>query len=378
LNAGLADRITIILKGISFFALFLYTGEAILNTGGEEFLENTRQTIADFIDKNTRFVLTTHDTPDADGIGAELVLAFILEGLGKEAVILNASAVPDRFRFMDPLNRVGVWDQERHGALPGTSVLIILDTSDEFYTGAMKDLIPLFREAMTIDHHELNPHSTLRGYIDPGSAATCEMILELAEHYHTKLDRVHATAAFAGISYDSGSFSYSKTTARTFRAARILVEAGALPYEIHGWLNESSSTASLLLQSRVIAGLTLHCGGRAAVMTLRREDIAATGALFEDAESFVNIPLKSRGVLVSILLKENEEGKIRCSLRSKGAVNVSKIAQWFSGGGHALAAGFRSDATLEETMEQALQKTREALDAPAPPPQKTDDSRGKA
>jgi phosphoesterase RecJ-like protein len=112
-----------------------------------------------------------------------------------------------------------------------------------------------------------------------------------------------------------------------------------------------------------MAGLTLHCGGRAAVMTLGPEDLAATGALFEDAEAFVNIPLKSKGILVSILLKETEEGKIRCSLRSKGAVNVSKIAQQFSGGGHAMAAGFRSDVALEETMGRVLEKIQEALEA---------------
>jgi phosphoesterase RecJ-like protein len=284
-----------------------------------------------------------------------------LEKLEKETLILNASAVPERFRFMDPLNKAGVWDREKHGDLPGKSALIILDTSDEFHTGAMKEVIPLFKEAMTIDHHELSPRSTLRGYIDPTAAATCEMVTELAAHFNLTLDSAAATAAFAGLSYDSGSFAYSKTTARTFTAARTLVEAGARPYEIHGLLNESDSTASLLLQGRVMAALTLHCGGRAAVMTLGPEDLAATGALFEDAESFVNIPLKSKGVLVSILLKETEEGKIRCSLRSKGVVNVSKIAQQFSGGGHAMAAGFRSDAALEETMGRVLEKIQEAL-----------------
>ncbi|MDR1248136.1 MAG: bifunctional oligoribonuclease/PAP phosphatase NrnA [Treponema sp.] len=324
-------------------------------------MENTRQTITDFIAQNTRFVLTTHDTPDADGIGAEIALAFILEKLEKEALILNASPIPERFRFMDPLNKAGIWDQEKHGGLPGAWALIILDTSDEFHTGAMKEVIPLFKETMTIDHHELNPRSAMRGYIDPAAAATCELIMEIAAYFNQTLDSAAATAAFAGLSYDSGSFAYSKTTARTFKAAQTLVAAGAKPYEIHGFLNENDSTAALLLQGRVIAGLTLHCGGKAALMTLGPEDLAVTGALFEDAESFVNIPLKSKGVLVSILLKETGEGKIRCSLRSKGAVNVSKIAQQFSGGGHALAAGFRSDASLEETINQVLEKIREAL-----------------
>jgi phosphoesterase RecJ-like protein len=329
----------------------------------ESVVENSLRRITDFIEKNKRFVLTTHDTADADGIGAELALAFILEKLGKEARILNASATPERFRFMDPLNKTGVWEGEKHRDLPGSSVLIILDTSDEFHTGAMKDVIPLFTQAMTIDHHELNPRSTITGYIDPGAAATCEMIMDIAHYFGQTLDEDIAMAVFAGISYDSGSFSYSKTTARTFRAAQALVEAGARPYEIHGHLNESASSASLLLQSRVLAGLTLYCGGRVAVMTLSRDDLAATGALFEDSESFINIPLKSRGVVVSVMAKENEDGKIRCSLRSKGAVNVSKIAQRFSGGGHALAAGFRSDATMEETLNRVLEKVQEALKA---------------
>jgi phosphoesterase RecJ-like protein len=324
-------------------------------------VENSRQTIVDFIVKNTRFVLTTHDTADADGIGSELALAFILERLGKEAHILNASAIPERFRFMDPLRQVGVWDGEKHGGLPGASALIILDTSDIFHTGAMKDVIPLFRETMAIDHHELNPHSSMRGYIDSTAAATCELIMEIAAHFGQTLDRITATAVFAGLNYDSGSFAYSKTTARTFRAAQTLVEAGAQPYEIHRHLNENASTASLLLQSRVLAGITLYFGGQVAVMTLRRDDLYATGALLEDAESFINIPLKSKGVTVSIMVKENEEGKVRCSLRSKGTVNVSQIAQRFSGGGHAMAAGFRSDATLEETLDQVLEEVQKAL-----------------
>jgi phosphoesterase RecJ-like protein len=262
---------------------------------------------------------------------------------------------------MDPHCLVEVWDPEKHRNIPKKSALIILDTSDEFHTGLMKDIIPLFRAVMVIDHHELNPHSTLDGYIDPGAAATCEMMMDIAGELGIVLDKETATALYAGLSYDSGSFAYSKTTVRTFKAARALVEAGAEPYEIYGELHESASTASLLLQRQVLSTLILHCKGRAAVLTMRKEDLAATGARFEDAESFINIPLKSKEVLVSIMIKETDEGMIRCSLRSKGLVNVSKIAQQFSGGGHALAAGFRSDRSLEETLTGVLEKVEDAL-----------------
>jgi phosphoesterase RecJ-like protein len=293
--------------------------------------------VLDFIAKNTCFTLTTHDKADADGLGAEIALAYILKNLRKAVRVLNASAVPERFRFMDPRNIVEVWDPETHRDIPGTSALIILDTADEFHTGAMKDIIPLFKAVMVIDHHELNPHSTLEGYIDPGAAATCEMIMDIAGAFGIALEKETATALYAGLSFDSGSFAYSKTTIRTFQAACTLVLAGAAPYEIYKKLHESTSSASLLLQRQILSTLILHYGGRVAVLILRKEDLTATGAHYEDAEAFINIPLKSREVLVSIMVKETDEGTIRCSLRSKGidhgsGVNVSKIAQQFAGG----------------------------------------------
>jgi phosphoesterase RecJ-like protein len=318
--------------------------------------------VLDFINNHSAFVLTTHDGPDADGLGAEITLAHVLEKLRKEVRIINASAVPDRFRFMDPSGLCGAWDPEKHRDIPKNSVLLILDTSDEFHTGAMKDIIPQFQAAMVIDHHELNPHTTLRGFIDPTSAATCEMVLEIAVALNVPLDQETAMAAYAGLCFDTGSFAYSKTTARTFKAAMVLVQTGVSPYEVYSKLNESASTNSLLLQQRILGTMELHCQGRAAVQILRQEDLLSTGAQFEDAESFINIPLKAKDILVSIMVKEDNQGKIRCSLRSKGKVNVSKIAQGFSGGGHALAAGFRSDMNITETLARVLEKVNAALE----------------
>jgi phosphoesterase RecJ-like protein len=105
----------------------------------------------------------------------------------------------------------------------------------------------------------------------------------------------------------------------------------------------------------------MHSEGRIAVQILRKEDLKSTGATIEDAEQFINLPLRSKDVKVSILIKESGEGPLRCSLRSKGEVNVSKIAQQFSGGGHATAAGFKSKLSIEQTLETLLNKIKEFL-----------------
>jgi phosphoesterase RecJ-like protein len=64
------------------------------------------------------------------------------------------------------------------------------------------------------------------------------------------------------------------------------------------------------------------------------------------------------------MVKENLEGHIRCSLRSKGAVNVSKIAQQFGGGGHVTSAGFKSRVSIEETLKQVLETVEPLLEQP--------------
>jgi phosphoesterase RecJ-like protein len=119
---------------------------------------------------------------------------------------------------------------------------------------------------------------------------------------------------------------------------------------------------SLLLQKDVLSTLELRNQGRVAVQILRKEDLEASGAFFEDAENFINVPLRSRDIEVSVFIKENREGQIRCSLRSKGKVNVSKIAQAFGGGGHVSAAGFKSKENIEATLSKTLEKIAGVLD----------------
>jgi phosphoesterase RecJ-like protein len=120
--------------------------------------------------------------------------------------------------------------------------------------------------------------------------------------------------------------------------------------------------AALQLQKKAVSGMTLHCHNRVAVQILRTDDFNETGALQEETEGFVNFPLRAKDIVVSLLLKESPEGKVRCSLRSKGTVNVAKISQEFKGGGHINAAGFKSELDIDRTLKIALVKIAEHLD----------------
>ena len=336
-----------------------------------------------FLKRHSSYIITTHDKVDADGVGAEIAFAQICREMGRNYRILNSGPVPDRFAFMDPNKEIGIWGKTQgqsdsvYGKFGGTdycsinpasaevsghnSALVILDSADEYNIGDINEYIPQAAEVFIIDHHE-EEQTSFGGLRDASASSTCEMIVEMAMAAGILLDPVSAAALYAGIIYDTGSFAYSKTTARTFNAALKLVERGANPYRIYSALNESASTGSLLLHKQVLSTLEIYSKGRIAVQILRKEALESTKTHDEDAEAFVNVPLKASEIEVSILIKESREGQIRCSLRSKGRVNVSKVAQGFGGGGHVTASGFRSSMGVNETLSKVLEKITAILD----------------
>ena len=318
-------------------------------------------TVFEFLERHSSLIITTHDPADPDGLGSEKAFFHIAKSLGKQARIINSSPIPEKYRFMDSDNTMETWKNVQESIIR-KSALVIMDTADEYNIGEIRELIPYVSEAFVIDHHEPNKFCILKGYIDNTASSTSEIVTELAQAAGIGLTRECAVAAYTGIVYDTGFFAYSKTSARTFKAVLTLMEAGVKPYEVYQEINENASTGALLLQKKVLSTLEICNQGRVAVQMLRKEDLETTGAYFEDAENFINVPLKSRDIEVSVLIKQNREGQTRCSLRSKGRVNVSKIAQSLGGGGHVSAAGFKSSLDPEETLAVVLTRVNEALD----------------
>jgi len=308
----------------------------------------------DFMSRHDSFILTTHDPADADGIGTQMVLACILRKHGKKWRIINASPIPQQFKFMDPLEIIEEWSNANHGSLPQQSAMIIVDTADETTIGHMKDAYFRSREIFVVDHHEEKPDAPTCGICDSTCASASELSVQMAMEAGVALDAQAAFAAYSGIVHDTGFFAFPKTKPQTFRIAVSLLEMGVNPNEVYNQLCQNTTTEAVLLQKKAIASMTLHCSGRVAVQALRLQDFAETGAMHEDTDGFANFPLRSGEIVVSLFAKESPDHKVRCSLRSKGAVNVAKIAQEFGGGGHVNAAGFKSDLDINRTLSDAI------------------------
>jgi phosphoesterase RecJ-like protein len=315
----------------------------------------------DFLTRTRRFIITAHETPDGDAIGSECAMQRALTSLGKEAIIINADPTPHKFSYLDTDRAVGVLDGER--ALPreiGEYSLLILDTNDVRNIGQVATLVlPRVREYFIIDHHELGEADTLGGnFIQKSASSTCEILYQLLKEMNVRIDLPIAQALYTGIVYDTGCFIYPKTTAVTFEIARDLVAAGVQPNDIYTRIYESNSISALVLQSLVLATLELHFGDRVSILTMDRKMILDSRANYEESDQLINIPLKSEDIRVSVFFKENVEGLVRCSMRSKGNINVAEIAQRFEGGGHKTAAGFKCRESIDKTKEIILNDLR--------------------
>jgi phosphoesterase RecJ-like protein len=309
-----------------------------------------------YLSAHDRYILTAHETPDGDALGSEYALYRALSDLGKQVYILNADPAPHKFAFVDEEGAIQTLKDKKQ--LPedlGNYVLVVLDTNDVNNIGIVADmLLDEVADRVMIDHHEVEPGATISNLLDFDVSSTCEILYSLFKEMEVDITYPIAQALYMGILYDTGSFAYSRTTARTFQIAHDLVSVGVDPHAVYSMVYESNSVSSIVLQAKVLSSLDLRFDQHVALMRMLKETVMECGASYEEGQNLINIPLKSERIRVTIFFKQNLEGVLRCSLRSKGEVNVAQIAQSFGGGGHRAAAGFKCRESLEAVQEKLL------------------------
>ena len=164
----------------------------------------------------------------------------------------------------------------------------------------------------------------------------------------------------AAITFDTGWMKFANTNSRCLRAVGLCLDKGVRPDILFRKLYQQERPERLALTVRALESLELFSGGLLATMTIRKRDFQETGAVSSETENIVNEALRLATVETSILLTENE-GYVRVSLRSRDAVNVAEVAARFGGGGHARAAGVRSELPVDELKQQLVAECQKGL-----------------
>lgn len=313
------------------------------------------------IDRHRRFVVTTHVNPDGDGLGAELGLWAYLQSLGKEAVILNPDPLPSRYAFLAEHGTYRAYDPEADEALiEETEVVIVLDISRWERLGALGErLRDASARTICIDHHPFEANGMADLYaVDLGAAATGQLVYEMIRDRGHAVDARMALGFYVSILTDTGSFRFSNSDPRAHRAAAELLETGLDPNELYEEVYGNSSLARLRLLGYGLSHLRMEAEGRLVFLLLPRGAVEECGASASDTEGFVDIARTVRGTEGVALLLEREDGAVKLSLRSRGRINVNRVAAACGGGGHVLAAG----ATLPGPLEEAAARVRELLE----------------
>ena len=302
-----------------------------------------------FINSSDNFIICGHENPDPDAICSCISLEYLLTSLGKKVICINTDATPINLLLLDRRN---VMSSLEEGAEVPDNIedynLLIVDTNSVKNIGGIYDLIvPKIKSFFVIDHHSKNDDKMEDSLIFVSASSTCEIIYRIFEYFNVEVPKEIGDVIYAGIIYDSGSFHYPKTSAYTFNIALKIVQNGTDPNHVYLILYEHESIGALRIFSLVISTLKLLYNNQIAVLRMTKEMLKKSGAKYHECSTIINIPLMSHDIKAVVFFKEDLTGVRRISLRSKGDIDVAKLAILCDGGGHKNAAGFKLNKSIK-------------------------------
>ena len=308
--------------------------------------------VADAIRSHDRFLIVTHENPDGDALGSILAMKLALDQLGKDSVmyLYGDAPLPAEYSFM-PL-------AELRRRLPDDwreRVLLALDCANESRIGPDPEPLEGAPLVVDIDHHHDNSRFGAVNLIVPNASSTGEVLRDVFAELGVEITPEIAEALYIALVTDTGRFQYSNTTAKALRLAAELVDAGADVHRIFRGVYETVQFAKLKLLARALERATIYDGGRVVVSYLLRSDFTDIGAAEAYSEGIIDFLRAVEGADMAALIREppRSDGPARrVSLRaSNDELDVSAIARKSCGGGHRQAAGFSSDASIEEITD---------------------------
>jgi phosphoesterase RecJ-like protein len=295
---------------------------------------------------------------DGDVAGSTLALALALRRLGKDVVVYNDEPYPAAFSWLPGGNDVvgAIDDVERFDAT------VVVDAARVERLGRTFPAAQRRGTFCWVDHHLHDAPPGDVNYVDLTACAVGEQVVmildELAAIVGARLLDVDVgRCIYASVVADTGGFRYGSTSARAFRLAARLVEAGVDPWEMTERIYESQDEARVRLLGRALDGLWLSPCGRVGVVAVRVADLVQLGAVEEHVQGLVNHVRGIKGVEVAVLLRELDAEQTRVVFRSRGNVAIGPIASALGGSGKKNAGSAVLSCPLDEARAMATRAT---------------------
>jgi bifunctional oligoribonuclease and PAP phosphatase NrnA len=321
-----------------------------------------------YLEQAKRVLISTHMLPDGDGLGAEAALFHYLKRSRKACRIYNPDIIPKRYRFLDPKGQiilgpgeVELWDT--------CDLWVILDTNDPRRLGKLWGELSLrAKKIVFLDHHpdmqgvpevSYPPHAMLVS--DAESSSIGELLYNLFSELNlAKINKDVALGLYVSVMTDTNSFRYARTTPTAHRIAAEMIELCVNPEEVYQAIYSSKELSHLQLLGQMLQNTKICCGGKIAWLEMTLELRKRHQASADDTQSFLNQLQLLKDAEVVCLFREEDDGQVRVSMKSKGRIVINRVAMELGGGGHEYAAGLAISSPLDKTVE-AVTKRLEQL-----------------
>lgn len=310
----------------------------------------TKQSILAKIKEYDKIVISRHIRPDGDAVGSTKGLKRIinLTWPEKEVLLINED-------YCDYVSFLGGEEEQKPDEYYSDALQIVIDTATEDRISNTKH--SLAKELVKIDHHvDVAPYGDI-SWVEDFRSSACEMIVDFYVTFKNelKIDKEAALDIFTGMVTDSGRFRYSETNGDTLRLAAELLDIGVDTETLYARLYLEDFDY-LKFESYVFGKMQMTENG-VAYLYVDNEMQKQFGLTNEQASNTVSLLSEIKGSIIWLAFIDNPDGTIRVRLRSR-FVTINKLAEKYSGGGHACASG----ATVHSAEEmQALLKDADEI-----------------
>jgi len=326
---------------------------------------NDFQKAIELIDKSSNILIATHIKPDGDACGSAAAIYDVLTTLGKKVEMVLPSELPGWYEFLFTkkpavLGEDITVEQLRQGQFFEPDLIVLIDVNSNNQLSKFSEYLKQNEKpVLVIDHHITNDGLGDVELIDTAAAATALIVFDLLKYANWPITEKIAQALFVAVATDTGWFQFSNTDSRVYRSCADLIDAGVNPTQIYHDLYQNFSPQRFKLMTAMLNTLELHLNERFATQHLLQQDFEQTGAAYKDTESLIDECQRISTVEAAALFVELKDGRVKCSLRSKGAIDVRSVAQKFGGGGHTNAAGVHLPGPLKDAKQLILGEMEE-------------------
>ncbi len=289
--------------------------------------------------RTKKALILTHQNPDGDTLGSACALYAAITESGGEAIVCTTDEPQQYYDFLAGFDLIKrITDELASRYVAEGFRIIIVDAASPDRVGLTS--LPQNSDTLVIDHHPSKEDYPAKACIEPHASATAELLYFLFLEAGFPITNNVMTGIFAGIVTDTGNFKYPNVTADTMKVVGKLIDNGFDISKYSSLIYERMPFSNRKLLGKTMERLTVSLDSQLAMSVVTWDDLTEFDARHRDTDFIIDEVRKLGGPEVYILCKEFKPEQFRVSMRGRGKLDLSKIANKFGGGGHHDASGF--------------------------------------